>query len=134
HAHLAHLAAGHLQFQGQHAAAGLDGQHRLAGDAVVVDELGYTADPISAHLRLAAVGVEHAHARVGPLRGTDEDKAVAADAEVPVADGATEGRGVLRRRIADAIHVNVVIADAVHLRKFHLYSHSMVAGGLLVTS
>ena len=98
---------------------GLDAQRVVGRQAVVVDELGDAADAVAAHLRLAAVGVEHAHLRVGDLGGADEDEAVAADAEVPVADAPGELGGVGGRRLADAIDVDVVVADAVHLVESH---------------
>ena len=61
---------------------------RLGGNAVVVDILGHAADAVAAHLAFAAVGVEHPHPGVGPFRRADQDQAVAADAEVPIADPA----------------------------------------------
>ena len=68
----------------------------LPGQAVVVDVLGHAADAVAAHLRLGAVGVEHPHPRVGPLRGHDQDQAVGADAEMPVADRHRQPRGIGR--------------------------------------
>ena len=59
---------------------------RFSADAVIVDELGHAANAVAAHLRFAAVGVEHAHAGVGRSDGTDQDQPIAADAEMPVAD------------------------------------------------
>src|SRR5437879_4537066 len=73
-----------------------------------------TADAVAAHLRLAAVGVEHAHPHVAPLRGADENQTVRADAEVPVANRAAQRSRIARRRMTDAIDVDVVVADAVH--------------------
>src|SRR4029079_4870022 len=80
------LAALRLDFKRENTSPGLDGQRRLRGNAVIVDVLGDATDAVAAHLRLAAVRVEHAHAGVGALRRADENQPVAADAEVPVAD------------------------------------------------
>ena len=42
---------------------------------------------------------------------------------------------VFRRRLAEAIDIDVVVAGAVHLGETHVaHSHSIVAGGLLLTS
>jgi hypothetical protein len=137
------LAAGEVEVQRQHAAAGLDLQRVVARQAAVVDELGDAADAVAAHLRLAAVGVEHAHLRVGDLGAADEDEAVAADAEVAVAHGARQGRRVGGFGLVEAIDVDVVVAEAVHLHESHgqnpglggcAHSHSIVAGGLLLMS
>src|SRR5207253_2443422 len=54
-AHLADLAGIDLHLQREHAAAGLDLQHRLLHDAVIVDILGQAADAVAAHLGFAAV-------------------------------------------------------------------------------
>src|SRR5439155_25556809 len=94
HADALYLALFDLQVKRQDAAARFDRQPRLGGDAVVVDVLGHAADAVAAHLRFAAVGVEHAHAGVGALRRADEDQAVAADAEMAVADDPAQGGGI----------------------------------------
>ena len=79
-----------FEVEREDAAAGLDRQLLLGGDAVVVDVLGDAADAVAAHLAFGAVGVEHPHPGIGPLGGHDQDQAVAADAEVAVADGARQ--------------------------------------------
>ena len=109
----------HVEIDGQHAAAGLDRQSRLAGNAVVVHVLRHAAQPVAAHLGLGAVGVEHPHPGVGQLRLADEDEPVGADAEVPIADGAGECRQVGGHGVADAIDVHVIVADPVHLGEPH---------------
>src|SRR5262245_1063406 len=77
------------------------------------------ADAVAAHLPFRTVDIEHAHLGVGDLRRADEDKAVRADAGVPVADGAGEGARVTRLRLPHAIDVDVVVADAVHFGELH---------------
>jgi hypothetical protein len=72
----------------------------------------------AAHLRLAAVSVEHAHAHVGLVRRQDKDEAVAADAEVPIGDLLRNGRRV-GDRFFEAVDVNVVVTEAVHLGETH---------------
>src|SRR5262249_54438085 len=103
----------------EEAAAGLYGQRRFRSDAMIMDELAETAQAVAAHLRLAAVGVEHPHARIGPLRGTDKDEAIRADATMSIADDLAQLGGMLWRRVMDAIDVDVVVAQPVHLPEFH---------------
>ena len=40
---------------------------------------------------------------------------VGADAEMPIADPPAQARGIVRHRVGDAINIDVVVADAVHL-------------------
>src|SRR5262249_50958486 len=63
----------HFQVQIENAAAGLDLERRLFGDAVVIDILRHATDAVAAHLRFTAVCIEHAHAGVGLLGRTDQD-------------------------------------------------------------
>ena len=107
------------EVEGEDAPAGLDGDLGAAGDAVVVDVLGDAADAVAAHLAFGAVGVEHAHAGVGPFGGGDQDQAVGADAEVAVADGAGEGGQVAGGGLVEEVDVDVVVAEAVHLGESH---------------
>ena len=82
-----------VQVAGEHAGAGLDAQGGAAQRRVgLVEQLGDAADAVAAHLGLAAVGVEHAHARVAHLAGQDREHAVAADAEVAIAERAHDRR------------------------------------------
>ena len=94
---VAHRAAGDVQRARQHAGAGLDVQRRAAqGRVGLVQHLGHAAQAVAAHLGLAAVGVEHAHARVAAGAGQDRQHAVRAHAEVAVAD-LPDDRRVLNR-------------------------------------
>src|SRR5262249_14348903 len=108
-----HLAATDFQVQGEDAAAGLDGQRRFAGDAVVVEVFPHTADAVAAHLRFTAISVEHAHAGVGLVGGANEDEAVSANAEMTVADSPAQPCGVVWHRVAEAIDIDVVVAAAL---------------------
>src|SRR5437660_12053086 len=116
---------------------------------MVINKLRDASDAVAAHFRLAAVGIEHAHARISFVGGANEDQSVRADAEMPIADGPAQARGVVRHRVAQAIDVNVVVADAVHFGEMHVsshlypraaapgrsaYSHSIVARCLLLLS
>src|SRR5438094_8004724 len=87
---------------------------------MIVEILGDAADPITAHLPFRTVGVEHPHPGVGSLRGHDQDQAIATDPVVAIAHGDRQHRGVRRRSLVERAHVNVVIADPVHLRESHL--------------
>src|SRR5262249_26007467 len=71
-------------------------------------------------LGLAAVGVEHAHARVRAVVGKDREHAVAPDAEAAIAEGAD----LVGRRLAAApaqIHHQEVVAQAGGLGEVHGY-------------
>ena len=83
----------------------------LLGDAVVEHILGDAANAVAAHLAFGAVGVEHPHSGVGPLGGHDQDQAVAADAEVAVADGPRQRGRVVRGRLVERADIHVIVAD-----------------------
>ena len=73
---------------------------RRSAGSVSYEHLGDAADAVAAHLGFAAVGVQHAHARVAGLAGQDGEHAVAADAEPAIADGAHHRRVFGRRSAA----------------------------------
>ena len=90
----------------------------VGGDHALFDGvLREAADAVPAHLRLGAVGVEHAHTQVGHVGGEGEDEAVAADPEVAITDLASDGGPVPFRLGAD---VDVVVAESVHLGHAHV--------------
>ena len=92
----------------------------LAGQAVVVKILGDAAHAVAAHLAFRAVGVEHPHPGIGSFRGHDQDQAVAADAEMAIADRRSASRrGIGGRRLIERAHVDVIVADPVHLGESH---------------
>src|SRR6516164_1923724 len=68
---LANTSIGQFQIDFENSAPGLNLKRRLSDQAVVMDVLGYAAKAIAAHLGLAAVGVEHAHAGVGSFSGAN---------------------------------------------------------------
>ena len=105
--------------QRQHAAAGFDRHRIVARQAVIEGILGDAANAVAAHLRFAAVGVEHAHAHIGALGWANQDEAIAADAEVAIADLDAQLGRMTRRRIAHAIDVDVIVADALVLPESH---------------
>src|SRR5262249_14142180 len=86
---------------------------------MVVDVLGDAAQPVAAHFRLAAVGVVHPHPRVGLPRRANQDQAVAADAEMPVADRARERCRISGEPLGETIDVNVIVAAALHFGEAH---------------
>ena len=61
-----------------------DRQPRFVGVALVIHILADTADPVAAHHRFAAVGIEDAHFEIGDLRRRNVDHAVGAHAEMAV--------------------------------------------------
>ena len=98
----------------------------LVLQAALIEVLAYAAAGIAAHHRLAAVGIEDAHSKVGLRHGraVNEHQSVGADALVPVAPdlgtGVRVGNGVVH-----GINVDVVVATAVHLGEFYL-GHDVV--------
>ena len=103
----------HHHFADLHPAFGVDMEHGLLGNAVVVQVLGHAAHPVAAHPALAAVGVENTHQPVGPLAGADEDDPIAPHALVPVREPHRQSGGVLYR-LFKAVDIHVVVAAAVH--------------------
>jgi hypothetical protein len=71
---------------------------------------------------LATQRIPLPHANVGQGRGTDQNKPVAADAEVAVADDPGQPRRIGRHRLADTIDVDIVIAGALHFDEPHSLS------------
>ena len=104
----------------QHPAGGLDLQRVAAADAVVVDVLGDAADAVAAHLGGRAVGVEHPHLGVGPLRwgrsgsGRRRRRRSGGRTCGGPARECSVGHG-----FGEAIDVDVVVAGAVHLGEVH---------------
>src|SRR5262245_49171752 len=87
---------------------------------MIVEVFCHTANAVAAHLRLAAVGVEHTHAGVRLFRRTNQDQAIGADAEMPIADGAAQRSRIARRRSTKAIDVDIVVAAALHFGETHV--------------
>src|SRR5437870_4716830 len=74
------------------------------------------------------------HARIESTLAAVPEPLIAADAKVAVGDDLAQLGGVARRRVVEAIDIEVVVAQALHLRETHGHSHSIVAGGLLLIS
>src|SRR5260370_10413724 len=94
---------------------------------MVIQEFGDTADAVSAHLGLAAVGVEHAHTGIRLVRRADQDQAVRADAEMAIADGTAKSCRIMRNRVAKAIDIDIVVARPMHLGETHAFATSQTA-------
>ena len=85
---------------------------------MVESVLGDAADAVAAHLRLAAVGVEHPHPHVRRFRWKDQDQSISPNAKMPVRDFPGNARGI-GHRLGEPVDVNVIVPDAVHLRELH---------------
>ena len=96
-------------------------QVRLLAQAGVVQELTQAAQAVAAHLRLAAVAVENAHAGVRLPGGQGQNQPIRANAEVAVAQAGRQGAG-LQDLPGKAIQHDEVVADAVHLGKSHTFA------------
>src|SRR6266508_2662875 len=118
HTDLVHDRTARKQLQLQHTRQGLDLDSGVLRHAVVVHILGQATNAVAAHLRLTAVGVEHAHAEIGLGRGKNQNQAIGADAKMSVTD---RPRHLCRMvdLLLEAIHIDVVIPYAVHFGKFH---------------
>ena len=83
---------------------------------------GEAAEAVAAHLAVGTVGVDDPHARGGGLGVLDEQDAVGADPEVPVADSRSRGRPVelqaIRQRAA-RVDQHEVIACALDFEKWN---------------
>ena len=95
----------------------------LVGHAARLGQIaGEHADAVAAHLRLAAVGVEDAHAgdRAGDrARGSDvQQDAVGAHAKVPVTEQADGVRGQLARK-RGLLDDEVIVAQSLPLGQLH---------------
>ena len=53
------------------------------------------------------------------LGAKDQNQPVGADSEMAVTDLDGQGRRVRGRLLVEAIHIDIVVADPVHLSKFH---------------
>src|SRR5208283_849619 len=98
---------------------GLDRHAILPGQTVIVQVLGHTSNAVAAHFTLGAVGIEHPHLRIGHLGWHDQDQTIGSHAEMPVAHGHRQARGIRRRRLGECLDVDVIVADPVHLDEFH---------------
>ena len=85
---------------------------------VIIDKLAYAACGVSAHISLAAVGIEHSHSEIRLVGGHYKHKSVGTYAEMAVADDLGNSFGV-SHGLLKAVHVNIIIADALHFCKFH---------------
>ena len=120
HADAAHLPALYGQLQHLDAGARFQRDAGLVRQPAVIDVLADAAAGVAAHVALGAIGVEHAHAEVRRIGGTDEHQPVRAHAEVPVADARGERAGVVHM-LLKRIDIDVVVADALHFGKLHRF-------------
>ncbi len=124
--HLLNLAAAvDCQRQRQHPPAGLDAHRVVLGQAMVKRIFRDAPHPVAAHLPLAAIGVEHAHADVGLVGRQNQDQPVRPDPRMPIRNRNRQARGI-SYVLGKAVDVNVVVADAVHLGEAHINYPSLV--------
>ena len=128
--HTGHLAPFHGEVQVLQPRLGLDDQVGLVSQPLVIDELGNAPDAVAAHGTLRAVCVVHSHPEIRHIRGIDGNQAVRSDALVAVAVLEGKTAGILHGSLG-TVHIDVVVAAAVHLGKFHLklllsQNHSMI--------
>jgi len=104
-----------------------------AGATAIEQELGHAPQPVAAHARFRAVGVVHDHAPREPfLVGLGhQDQAVGTDGEMAVrdVDGQLDRIG---NGLRPHVHVDVVVAGAVHLHEFD--RHFLTPGADWITS
>src|SRR5262249_43640896 len=112
----AHAAALDAALALDDAALGVDRERGLLRPAVVPEELGEDAQPVTRLLRLAAVRVEDTQAEIGARARHQEQDAIRADAPVPVADPA-DRLGRKRAWKIALVHDDVVVAEPVSLHE-----------------
>src|SRR4051812_30445840 len=78
-------------------------------------------NPVAAHFAFRSIDIEHAHAHIGFVGWQDEDQPVGTDPKMPVGDFARD-RGRISDVFDEAVDVNVIVADAVHLGEPHAAS------------
>ena len=90
--------------------------HVTLGKSVLMGIPGHAAGGIAAHFGLGSVGIEDAHPDIGHVRGTDKDQSVSAYAAMPVRNDLGDF-GRIINMLGKAVHVDIVVAAAVHLGK-----------------
>ena len=118
HAHAGHHAVLDQQRRAHDAGERFDREGGLFHDALLVHILGKAADAVAAHLRLAAVGIDDAHADVGRVAVEHEQQPVPAHAGLAVAERRCK-RIEVGAAHAARIDDEKVIAQSMHFRKFH---------------
>ena len=116
---------GHVaEFCMQNAGARLDREATVGRrDPGALDEVfGETAEAVAAHLAVGAVGVDDRHAGGGGLGVLDEQDAVGADPEVPVADSRGGGGPVELQAVGERaarVDQHEVVACALDFEKWN---------------
>ena len=128
-AHRAHAAIFQQHLRSAQAAAGFHhhGSRRCA--ARFIEIARRAAQAVSAHFRLAAIGVENAHARVRLVRGADQNQSIRAHAIVRPRNAHGQRRRVahlLRKRV----HINIIVPQALHFDEFHAFPPARRAPGI----
>ena len=118
HQHGLDLAVFGIKGQLLYSASCFESDACLICKVVIIDKLAYAACGVSAHISLAAVGIEHSHSEIRLVGGHYKHKSVGTYAEVAVADDLGNSFGV-SHGLLKAVHVNIIVADALHFCKFH---------------
>ena len=92
----------------------------LRNQAMVVDVFSHAANAVAAHSSLGTVGIVHLHPTVRLVGRTNQDQAVPADAEAAVADQTGYLIGMVHF-LLKAVHIDIIISDALHFCKFHRF-------------
>jgi hypothetical protein len=88
-----------------------------------MDKAHETARAVTALFDLAAIGVENPVTEIDPrlLRGLDQQDLVATDAEMAISQ-VTQLFRCQRKRLANAVEDDEIVAQTVHLREFKFHS------------
>src|SRR5947207_2968732 len=86
---------------------------------MVINIFGNAAQAVAAHLRLATVGVEHAHAGVGFLRRANQDQTIRPDSEMTVAHCPAQSGRIAGHGVPETIQIDVVVPGALHFGEAH---------------
>ena len=104
-----------------HAALGGDGKAGFIREPPLIHIFADAADGVAAHFGFAAIGVEDAHAEIRAVGRLDEHQPIRARAEMGPAHHQRQPLRILHH-FFKAIHIQVIVADALHFGKPHCSS------------
>ena len=94
-------------------------------DMMVIGIFPHAADSVAAHGASGAVQVVHIHLTVRHIRRFNQNQAVGTDSEMTVAHRYRQPGRILHL-LLKTVHIYIVIADSLHLCKFHIILSSLI--------
>ena len=109
------------QLQCFHSSARLHRNFSLIGQLMVIHVFCHTTDTVSAHLRLRSICIIDSHPKICNVRWSDCDQSIGPDTKMPITDCNRYFRRILYLFLKQ-IHIHIIVATAMHLRKLHTFS------------